>query len=328
MTRSVGFFDRLEDFFLTDDRSRWTAIGWIITLAAVFGSVQSSFLDVSVDDVVFSMGVVIVLLSLGWIAWYCTVRSHGAAESSASRRRLILPASMSLASVLFGAAIFWFEKATSAEQLARLSLAPVDPASIGEARLLLAKATDAHVRLRSSTVAQTGRKFVDASGHNAAAWDTALRFMDYRSSINNFFSALTDTTNDPAFLYKYVINFEPDLKNAPTISLRGKVAADQAAQTGFIGEDRNKGMTLGPAWIIMDGGDVNIDNIELRNVVFRNAHVAYFGTKPVSMRNVYFIDCTFDMPPTPGAQRFALAVLEPGAAVTLRIGPELQHSSN
>lgn len=80
---------------------------------------------------------------------------------------------------------------------------------------------------------------------------------------------------------------------------------------GYIGEeDRNKGMTSGPEWIIAEGGAVGLDGIYLRNVVFHNVRVKYFGG-PLTMKNVYFIDCTFDMNVQPKTEQLAMALLAP-----------------
>jgi hypothetical protein len=92
--------------------------------------------------------------------------------------------------------------------------------------------------------------------------------------------------------------------------LKGLVPAAIAAQTGYIGEDRNKGMAFGPEWIIADGGAAGLDGIEFRNVIFRNVRIAYHGGSLI-LKNVYFIDCTFDMAVAPKTQQLAFAVLAP-----------------
>jgi hypothetical protein len=177
-------------------------------------------------------------------------------------------------------------------------------------------AKNQNVRIDPKIVAQAGAKLVAASGQEPVLWDAVLKFVDYMSFNNSFFSLLADTTNEPKFTDKYVINIPPSA-HPPSIALKGKAPAGVAAQTGYIGEDRNKGLTAGPAWIVMEGGKVGLDEMELRNVVFHCVQISYLGS-PVSMKNVYFIDCTFKMTITPVAQNLALALLKPEPSITFR----------
>jgi hypothetical protein len=175
---------------------------------------------------------------------------------------------------------------------------------------LVAVARTQNVTVDPHIVTEVGTRLVDASGQNAEAWEAVLRWVDYKSFNNSFSPSLPDTTNAAAFRDKYVINIPPDAV-PPTFSLKGLVPADIAAQTGYIGhEDRNKGMTSGPEWIIAEGGAVGLDGMYLRNVVFHNVHIQYFGA-PLTMKNVYFIDCTFDMKIEPKARQLAVALLAP-----------------
>ncbi len=52
---TLNFLDRLEDFFLYDDQSRWRAIGWIVAAAGILGSFNLVS-GASVNDTVFLMG--------------------------------------------------------------------------------------------------------------------------------------------------------------------------------------------------------------------------------------------------------------------------------
>ncbi len=118
-------------------------------------------------------------------------------------------------------------------------------------------AKNQNVGIDPKIVAQTGAKLVAASGQKPALWDVVLKFVDYKSFNNSFFSFLPDTTNEPTFTDKYVINI-PTSAHHPSISLKGKAPKDVAAQTGYIGQDRNKGLTSGPAWIVMESGEVGL----------------------------------------------------------------------
>jgi hypothetical protein len=186
---------------------------------------------------------------------------------------------------------------------------------------LVAVAKSQNVAVEPHIVTEIGTKLVDASHQNAEAWDAALRWVNYKSFNNGFSSSLPDTTNVPAFRDKYVINI-PNGATKPTFSLKGLVPADIAAETDYIfKEDPNKGMTSGPEWIIAEGGAVGLDSIYLRNVIFHNVYVQYFGA-PLIMKNVYFIDCTFDMKVDTTTRQLAVALLAPTPSTSFQAVPK------
>lgn len=186
-------------------------------------------------------------------------------------------------------------------------------------------AKNQNVRVDPKIVAQVGAKLVAVSDQKPALWDAALRFVEYKSFNNNFSPSFPDVTNEPEFRDKYIINI-PKGAQEPSSLLKGKVPADVAAETGYIGQDQNKGLTFGPAWIVMEGGEAGLDGMQLRNVVFRNVQISYVGG-PVLMKNVYFINCTFKMPINPIAQHLVLALLKPQASTTFQVKPaEPPHS--
>jgi hypothetical protein len=184
---------------------------------------------------------------------------------------------------------------------------------------LVAVAKNQKVTVNPNTVTEVGIKLVDASRQNAKVSDAVLRWLEYKSFNNSFFSFLPDTTNEPTFTDRYVINI-PESAHPPSILLKGKATADVAAQTGYIGQDRNKGLTFGPAWIVMEGGEVGLDDIEMRNVVFHSVQISYLG-RPVSMKNVYFIDCTFNMHVDPKTRQLVIALLAPTPSTSFQSMP-------
>jgi hypothetical protein len=48
--------------------------------------------------------------------------------------------------------------------------------------------------------------------------------------------------------------------------------------------------------LLVDGYDLRIDGMDVRNVVFTNSRIAYSGGR-ISLDTVYFSNCTFDIPP-------------------------------
>jgi len=188
---------------------------------------------------------------------------------------------------------------------------------------LVAVARNQSVTLDPNIVAEAGTKLVDASRQKADVWSVVLQLIGYKS-FNNNFSLLPDTTDVPEFRDKYLINI-PTGAVHPTFSLKGSVPANLAAQTGYIGEDRNKGMKSGPAWIVADGGEAGLDGIQLRNVIFRGVRVSYFGA-PLIMKNVYFINCTFNMNLVPNTRQLVLALLAPEPSTSFQSAPLPTHT--
>jgi hypothetical protein len=64
--------------------------------------------------------------------------------------------------------------------------------------------------------------------------------------------------------------------------------------------------------LLVDGYDLVIDGLDARNVVFSNCRITYSGSQ-VSLDNVYFSNCTFDIDRQ--GKDFARAVLSPTGQV-------------
>jgi hypothetical protein len=93
------------------------------------------------------------------------------------------------------------------------------------------------------------------------------------------------------------------------------VPREFAAQYQSIGKDRNEGKPECSAVFVLTGGGTSLDGMQLRNVVLQNVHIVYQGG-PVLIKNVYFINCTFEITSAPNSQNLALAMLAPAPATT------------
>jgi hypothetical protein len=304
---TLGVWDKLAEFFLDDDQSRWKAIRWITAIVGTLGAIDLLFFNAPIDETVFLMGFALLLMSVLWLAWYTSFsRSQKEKHAAAfmTRRDLIWQGA-SLFAFLAAVRVQRAEARSVEHKLQEAGSDPTNPSNIAEVGMVVAKAKSAGIKVPMSVVGDVGKKFVEATEINPAALNAVIACIEYKSFSNNFPSLLPDTTNVPAFRGRYLI-----LKHGapPTTSLKGLAPADSAAQTGYIGEDRNKGLAYGPAWIVYESGDVDLDEIQLRNVVFRNVHISYLGG-PTIIKNVYFIDCTFNVNTSPNARQFAKAIL-------------------
>ena len=66
--------------------------------------------------------------------------------------------------------------------------------------------------------------------------------------------------------------------------------------------------------LLVEGYDLKIDGLDVRNVVFSNSKITYLGGR-LSLDNVYFSNCTFEL--TPAGWNFANLTFGPSGQVTL-----------
>ena len=205
------------------------------------------------------------------------------------------------------------DESLASVELRRISEGPVNPGSLLAATNLVAQAQTASLKLPTDLVEQTGQKFVAVADREPDAWTATIAFVKYKSFINGTSSAVP--VLDPSgavttYQYAYPDGYQP-----PVLHTMGLVPKESAAQLDLLGQDHNSGRSLGNAYIFADGGGLSLDGMNLRNVVIRGAHVVYKGG-PLQLRNVYFVDCTFDVRINRNAQSFALAALSPGPSTS------------
>jgi hypothetical protein len=70
----------------------------------------------------------------------------------------------------------------------------------------------------------------------------------------------------------------------------------------------NKGAKTGPAYLFLTGGATALDDMYIRNVIFRSVAVYYAG-QPVILDNVTFTNCTFVFVNNEQTKKLALAIL-------------------
>lgn len=84
--------------------------------------------------------------------------------------------------------------------------------------------------------------------------------------------------------------------STPKITPYGLVPSTQSAVLNLIGEHLNLIDPMGAAFIILDGDEIILDGLDMKNVVLRNVNVRYYGSR-VIMQNVYFVNCRFTFLP-------------------------------
>jgi len=77
----------------------------------------------------------------------------------------------------------------------------------------------------------------------------------------------------------------------------------------------NTHLTEGNALLIAEGGAARLDNLEAKNVIFKNVELHYAGG-PLILTNVYFVNCRFVMDPASNSIELAQTILSTEAAAS------------
>jgi hypothetical protein len=203
---------------------------------------------------------------------------------------------------------------------------PNNPQRIADVQQVLKSARKNKVVIPLDVVESAGKKFMDVSQSNPDAWSAALSFVDYRSFLNSgslppLSAGIRRHSKDDN--YELLLNLSNDYgrpKDPLGISdqfLVGSATPEEAARIEFMPNPPKT--SSGAKFIVLDWhrSDVALilDMTYLKNIVIRNATVRY-GGGPVRLENVYFVNCTFEVPARPVGQSFAETVLSHGPATT------------
>jgi hypothetical protein len=101
----------------------------------------------------------------------------------------------------------------------------------------------------------------------------------------------------------------------------GAVGVVPSAQAAYIKEfpglqrvKHGEGGQLGPALIVIESQivPITLDGVRFKNVIVQNSRISYQGG-PVELDNVYFVNCTFDIPRTEPSFELADRILAASA---------------
>jgi len=214
-----------------------------------------------------------------------------------------------------------YELLSPSQRLALIASHPEDPASIEAAQQILRTAKETGTEFSPDLIANTGQKFIRAAGQTEQAWDAALQFLDYRSFLSA--NSAPKPQGQRPLTGQWEANFEfktgPPIPREGHITMADLVAREDAALAEPIGRSLlPSSTTLAPAFLILDTVSVSLDGYRFKNVIFRNSTIKYDGG-PLRMENVYFVNCTFEIPPNQHGREFAEKVIT-GVATSADIG--------
>lgn len=305
------------DVYLTEDHS---ARRLVMFFGVVFGAATGALGELAGYSL--TAAVIATFVATG------TIEVIGAFGYSASRRKVqkwapSVYVRRALMQIAFAAvamtALFWvriprMEGWLFERKLERAAANPASPQSMKEAKEALQRSGNENVQLKPGVVQRTGVRFVQAARTEPRAWDTALDFLSYRTSLNPNLVAyanaaqIATTSSSPEFVTHYQANIPPGYAN-PDATVGGNVPADLAADIHFLNKPSyNEGQQRGRQVILLENGGFTLDGLFLRSVVFRNVTIVYSGG-PVQLENVIFVNCTFVMQNGAQQRNFADAIL-------------------
>lgn len=173
--------------------------------------------------------------------------------------------------------------------------------SLKRAEGIIRLARSQGVKLDSRLIESYGKQVAalrEVADPVAPARQTLKSLLDYRSFLNADAQPqlpnpiLESDAQNP----KFHLRFGNLNSTEPKITAYGLVPSDQAAVVNFIGEHLNLERPMGAAFVLLEGDEVILDGLEMKNVVLRNVSIRYYGSR-VLMENVYFVNCTFTFPP-------------------------------
>ncbi len=179
-------------------------------------------------------------------------------------------------------------------------------------------AQKAKVTIEPQVVTDVGKRAVEIAAKKPqqdSVWQSVLNFIAYRSFLN---SGLAPGTSDfspyPNARAKWLFDVPLTYYKGEAIHVAFRagrpVPAERAAVMERIEHHLNADETVGPEFLLIDGTvSLSLDGLRLRNVIFRGSKIIYRGG-PIEMKNVYFVNCKFEIPRNPNGEGFAVALLE------------------
>jgi hypothetical protein len=182
-------------------------------------------------------------------------------------------------------------------ELQQSALAPTDPQSIQNAQSVLTTAKNKNSKIDVNIIKTTGTKFIESAQRNPEVWPVAEQYLSYSSFLNTDLAPpLTPSTGTSK--YRSAVTFIPN-PNQPEHHLAyqvqfagGYAKGDKSARLERLDNPQPEGSEFAFFIVVGVGDTIVLDGEYMRNVIIRNANVAYDGG-PLVLENVYFVNCTF-----------------------------------
>ncbi len=237
------------------------------------------------------------------------------------RRNLLRVAFSIVSSLVLVRVLFQLNSNVNARRIKQVASNPSDQTNIAEAKTVLAKAISERVKIEKTVIQEAGAKFLEASQKSPAAWGAALAFLNYKSFLNTAVAPnpgnrkLIDLEHGRS--EDFYVEFDArKIPGTQTAKFRyggfGKVlpaGSPEGALFVRIGNEDRGNATTQHFYLGAIGFELKLDGYHIRNAIINGARIVYNGG-PLILENVYFVNCTFEMPPTPQSQELANAILD------------------
>jgi hypothetical protein len=304
----LSFWKNLESFLTTDDRMRWKAAAWTIIVGATCGSIDLA-LGNSAADAIGVMSIVGTLCIVGWVGWYCLLRTTETIVPAIHWRRNLLRTVF--ASVTLSLP-FILQRLQAKELNEKLGSA-LKVNDVPKASHVLEVAASSKIKLHATLVDQFRRKVATIQNPDVpGAWDALLAYGKY-GTFGVGEQPRVDTTKHPdlagkRFSWKYRVPVD-DPKWKDKIKFSNRLApAPFFALFEPISDRLSIDNALGPAWLTLTDANLPLDGWRFRNVLIQDCSIVYRGG-PAILERAYFEGCTFDIIKDDNGFRFAKSVL-------------------
>jgi hypothetical protein len=225
------------------------------------------------------------------------------------------------------------EKSLLSLRAGQAASTPTRLQSQSEAMAIIATAKDKAIRLPENVVAETGISFIQAAASNEKAWEVALEFANYRSTLNSIppnnnthpIEQQTPRRGETRYQVRSVV-IDGVKQQQPGFFYRldnnNKMRPQsEAARVEQIETPQHQEAEFGVPAFVLRGGFLPLDGMRLRHVVLDGVTVYYAGG-PMILRNVVFVRCRFMLDNTPNSRTAAQQILA-SSEVNVSIGSEL-----
>lgn len=172
---------------------------------------------------------------------------------------------------------------------------------------MIAEVKKAGVRIPDQVLSDSGKSFILASAKDPGAWKTAEVLINYKSEINQIGFLFPSSGLLPEESH-FAIADVPG-KDIPHFSMVPVgVPTDRVARFQRIGQPTNVGIKVGPSTLILSGGAVDIEGMDIAHTIFHKVEVHYKGG-PLLIEDVMFINCIFIFNNTEQPRLLAASIL-------------------
>jgi hypothetical protein len=184
-------------------------------------------------------------------------------------------------------------------QLSTLSSTPVTAETARMVQRVTARAFADRTVIDIGIVNNAGRHFADAV-KVPGAWMATLQLASYRSTLDEPFSQNHKTlASNSSFETKYFAE-----RMGGTVAYFGITNGDDYAELRPMSMPDLNTSPPRAQTLYIEGGDLHIDGMKMRNLVFSGVKIIYDGGR-LDMRNVVFENCQFVMQPQKHQLEFA-----------------------